>query len=157
MYDDASHRAGCRGGSQILTCSSESSVIFVGAKCGLVTGGACVRAGGIIYLLIGGIEATAQGREIRCPQGMASQFTGQPFNKSLKLSHLVRQQMSGHPFLNTARLHPFAMNLYRTDAKAISICYMRMKGRIAPEGLGFTARLHGFVLVNINRTGGGGG
>jgi len=41
-----------------------------GAKWALVTGDDDVRAGGIIYPLIGGIEAAAQGRAIRCPQGM---------------------------------------------------------------------------------------
>lgn len=109
------------------------TVISSGAKCVLVTGGAGVRAGGVIYLLIGGIEAAAQGREIT-RNDLA--IYRADFNKSLKLSNLVKQQMSGCRFLDTAHLHPCAMNLYRADANAISICYMRMKGRIAPEGLG---------------------
>lgn len=75
----------------------------------VVTGDACVLAGGIIYPLIGGIEAAAQGREIRCPQGMGLAISRAGFNKSLKLCNLVKQQMSGRPFLDTAHMHPFAI------------------------------------------------
>ena len=111
MYDGVPHQAGCCGGSQILTCSSRRKAqrFRWGAKCVVVTRDACVRAGGIIYPLIGGIEAAAQGREIRCPQGMRLAISRAGFNKSLKLCNLVKQQMSGRPFLDTAHMHPFAI------------------------------------------------
>lgn len=78
----------------------------------LVTGDARVRAGGVIYLLIGGIEAAAQGREIRCPQGMRLAISRAALQQELKtvISFSVQQRASRRPFLSTAYVHLIAMS-----------------------------------------------
>jgi hypothetical protein len=83
-------RAGC-GGSQVLTCSAKAqwfSFSVGGAKRGV---GRSCSSGGIIYLLIGGIEAAHRAERLGVHKNVLAIFRA-AFNKSLKLCNLVKHE-----------------------------------------------------------------